>query len=371
MEHINERWGEMSEPQGVSSDFISSDLMNLLILKGMKIDPLKVHQPCENEDLGVYEVPAECSKMDSIVLHTIQLIQHHKTLQGLIKMAQEQIEKGNEVDFDGPKSLPSAPQIPELPEITQKHGFSYPFRYMEKTFSSFSQGERPPPFILNANIAKCILRKSVATLLAHTGYDKTSHSTLDTLTDVAEEYLQKFTHLLRVTVDQEVMCKSDSFPDAMERVFYDMGIGSMTVLHEFYQRRVLRYHKRMLEICNVLQEEYAGLSLPVLRPATEEIIRCGPSEVENEEDIPEIHFPALGEGYSADELQPSLEPGFQMLHSLEQEEQLQNLETEEEINVSDSPSHELNIHGTSIEQIHGSKNRKKKKKGNEIINVSI
>jgi hypothetical protein len=41
----------------------------------------------------------------------------------------------------------------------------------------------------------------------------------------------------------------------------------------------------------------------------------------SEEDIPEIHFPALGDGYSADELQPSLEPGFQMLHSLEQDEQ--------------------------------------------------
>jgi hypothetical protein len=50
-------------------------------------------------------------------------------------------------------------------------------------------------------------------------------------------------------------------------------------------------------------------------------LRCGPSEAVSEEDIPEIHFPALGDGYSADELQPSLEPGFQMLHSLEQEEQ--------------------------------------------------
>ena len=48
---------------------------------------------------------------------------------------------------------------------------------------------------------------------------------------------------------------------------------------------------------------------------------CGPSDTVNEEDIPEIHFPALGDGYAADELQPSLEPGFQMLHSLEQEEQ--------------------------------------------------
>lgn len=44
-------------------------------------------------------------------------------------------------------------------------------------------------------------------------------------------------------------------------------------------------------------------------------------ELEDDGDIPEIHFPALGDGDGVDELQPSLEHGFQMLHSLEQEVQ--------------------------------------------------
>lgn len=43
--------------------------------------------------------------------------------------------------------------------------------------------------------------------------------------------------------------------------------------------------------------------------------------MESEEDIPEIHFPAMAEGDCVDELQSSLETGFQMLHSLEQEVQ--------------------------------------------------
>lgn len=41
----------------------------------------------------------------------------------------------------------------------------------------------------------------------------------------------------------------------------------------------------------------------------------------DDSDIPEIHFPASGDGDGVDELQPSLEPEFQMLEMLEQEVQ--------------------------------------------------
>jgi len=82
---------------------------------------------------------------------------------------------------------------------------------------------------------------------------------------------------------------------------------------------VLRYYEQVLNKCSSLHDEYSSLAVPVHRSASDnEII----SDTVNEEDIPEIHFPALGDGYAADELQPSLEPGFQMLHSLEQEEQI-------------------------------------------------
>lgn len=40
----------------------------------------------------------------------------------------------------------------------------------------------------------------------------TSQCVLDTLTDVSEEYIQKFTLLLRVVVDQESISGSTGFP---------------------------------------------------------------------------------------------------------------------------------------------------------------
>lgn len=55
----------------------------------------------------------------------------------------------------------------------------------------------------------------------------------------------------------------------MERVFYEMGVGSVRTLHEFYQTRVLKYHERMLQECNTLHNEYASLALPTLRSAND------------------------------------------------------------------------------------------------------
>jgi hypothetical protein len=63
----------------------------------------------------------------------------------------------------------------------------------------------------------------------------------------------------------------------MERVFHEMGAGSVRSLHAFYQMRVLKYHERMLNECNALHDEYSTLALPVCRPAGDsEIIRYSP-----------------------------------------------------------------------------------------------
>lgn len=60
----------------------------------------------------------------------------------------------------------------------------------------------------------------------------------------------------------------------MERVFYEMGVGSVRTLHEFYQTRVLKYHERVLNKCASLHDEYSSLAVPVNKSASDtEIIR--------------------------------------------------------------------------------------------------
>ena len=45
----------------------------------------------------------------------------------------------------------------------------------------------------------------------------------------------------------------------MERVFYEMGVGRMTSLHDFYQARVIKYRDNLLARCQALQQDYERL----------------------------------------------------------------------------------------------------------------
>jgi hypothetical protein len=50
MEHGTEHWGEVPESRNAGTEVIASELRNLLVLKAMKPDPFKVHQPCTQDD---------------------------------------------------------------------------------------------------------------------------------------------------------------------------------------------------------------------------------------------------------------------------------------------------------------------------------
>ena len=87
----------------------------------------------------------------------------------------------------------------------------------------------------------------VATLLAHTGYDTTSYFILDTVTDVVEEYINKIVHLLRITVDKEVMSESSTFPDANTLyVLNTMKIVPNTTISTLINLRLILYPSRNL-----------------------------------------------------------------------------------------------------------------------------
>ncbi len=59
----------------------------------------------------------------------------------------------------------------------------------------------------------------------------------------------------------------------MEQVFHEMGIGSVTQLHEFYQTRVLKYHEHMQETCQQLLDDYEKAKNPELKMTEEKQIR--------------------------------------------------------------------------------------------------
>lgn len=88
----------------------------------------------------------------------------------------------------------------------------------------------------------------MATILAHAGFESAQESVLETLTDLVHEHYLRISRLLRVAVDREARMGASPFPDVVEQVFHEVGIGSVLALQCFWQVRIKDYHSYMLQV---------------------------------------------------------------------------------------------------------------------------
>lgn len=88
----------------------------------------------------------------------------------------------------------------------------------------------------------------MATVLAHAGFECAQESVLETLTDLVHEHYLRVTRQLRVAVDREARLGASPFPDVVEQVFHEVGIGSVLALQRFWQVRIKDYHSYMLQV---------------------------------------------------------------------------------------------------------------------------
>ncbi|CAI9744398.1 Hypothetical predicted protein [Octopus vulgaris] len=79
------------------------------------------------------------------------------------------------------------------------------------------------------------------------------------MTDIVQEYYSRIMKHMRSAVDNQLLHEQIGFPDVVEQVFHECGVGSVTELHDFYQNRVLRYHDNMLQQSQQLVSEYEKL----------------------------------------------------------------------------------------------------------------
>ncbi|XP_076665386.1 uncharacterized protein LOC143367454 isoform X2 [Andrena cerasifolii] len=189
---------------------------------------------------------------------------------------------------------------------------------------------------LTPQTARSILRHSVIVLLAHIGFEKSSDIAIETLTDIADHFLRRMTLLMKVAYEQ----KDHGFPDIVERVLLETGVGGVAALHDYYQEYVLKLEENMRKKVEIMLEKQRQLELNacsskmVLDEAANKLQFEDLDEFGNVyREVPTLQLldPELG-------FPPSLDAGFQMLYSLEQDE-LNSLDVEEEeVNVSDSPS---------------------------------
>ncbi|KAM6973158.1 STAGA complex 65 subunit gamma [Aplochiton taeniatus] len=263
-------WGEIPGPAGAPPSRSSFDLLQREFRSVEMQDP-PLHQPSAQRPrpTTMLDIPSEpCS----LTIHTVQLCQHARRLRGLLATAQSQgqdlapsegVSRLDEVEANLPLRPPTPPALPDdlMPLDSKTPRQPFQLRHSDPE-SEFYKGKGEPVTELSWPSCRPLLYQSVATILAHAGFESAQESVLETLTDLVNEHYLRISRLLRVAVDREARLGASPFPDVVEQVFHEVGIGSVLALQRFWQVRIKDYHSFMLQVCKDLSDEYERLVNP-------------------------------------------------------------------------------------------------------------
>ncbi|KAG5323346.1 ST65G protein, partial [Pseudoatta argentina] len=169
---------------------------------------------------------------------------------------------------------------------------------------------------LTPKTARNLLRHTVITLLAHIGYENSSDVAIETLTDAADHFLRRMTLLLKAATEQ----KDHGFPDAMERVMLETGVGNVSALHDYYQEYILKFEENTKRKVEEMMERQRQLEFNACSTKLDEAANKLQFEELDEfgnvyREVPTLQLLDPDMGFP-----PSLDAGFQMLYNLEQDE---------------------------------------------------
>ncbi|XP_071965442.1 STAGA complex 65 subunit gamma-like [Antedon mediterranea] len=295
---MNSLWGELP-PAKSGSKFMDVKL-SFTKLQPLHLDVSHLQQPSTRKQPTLLH-PDLC-RPDYISLHTIQLLKHNQQL----KNANGQLSHAEKIDIE--RRTPNIPPSPVLGSIKVANKMetsenrSLPLLHDEGTIR------------IDDSVTRQLLRRAVATISAHSGFEMCQESALECLTDLLHEYYLKFCKRLRLAVDREAMYGTTSFQDVLTDVFKDSNIENTEVLYQFWKTRIKDYHDFIERKNNKLQDQYQSLINPIRHPVE-------PSSRVNQEPCSDIqfsdNFPDL-----LDQLPDASTPGitFQNLTALEMEE---------------------------------------------------
>ncbi|CAG5036058.1 unnamed protein product [Parnassius apollo] len=249
--------------------------------------------------ITVKSSPIELPK-PNLITHTIQLHAYSRQLSAILEQTENAVFEGARLD---PMSLPT---VPPQPQLKIEHESTPPINFLQKVYCDFSLGKGPVILPFTSESHKRALRQCAAIALGHVGIATCTNTALNAVADALDIYLTNMCKLMRNIVDREASGIKSGFPDVISKVLTDLNVGN---LHDFYENRVIKYHAKINKKCEDLRSQCEALAIGDIAPQLKL------------EEVPELHFPAALDGAFT----PSLEPGFQMLHSLEQE-QLQGLD---------------------------------------------
>lgn len=324
---IKKHWGEIpNQETNTTDDSFLPDVRGDIERSMNKFCLAEFDSDYHDERFQNEEVTLD--SMDPLIMYAITL---HKHMNEMVRVAELAIES----DLIPPADV--VPPIPPMPEVQKKHTRNC-LNFISKEFTPFSLGEAELNPEISPAIVKQILSKSVATMFAHIGYETTSTSVLNVLVDVLSAFLKKIIYHLKLAQEDKENGKLDEFPNIVERVLVELGMGGVKGLHDYYQTRVIKYIGVLQRRCKELNKHYEDLLVrktPSPDSKENKVIRV---HVEEEEDVieidnPQVHLAIDGEvGFS------TLDAGYQLLSSLEAGTSSQGLtENEEDTSITISP----------------------------------
>ncbi|CAH1981088.1 unnamed protein product [Acanthoscelides obtectus] len=261
----------------------------------------------------IFRLPAQ----DPLVHYTISLHKYVDDMTEMIRVAELATEKN---------IIPPEDAVPPMPlkikkEFTHKRNS---LNYVPKDFTPFSCGLATEYPELSEAIVKNILAKSIATLFVHIGYETSHQSVLDLLIDIVEDFFKTVCFRIVKSVEEEEKGNTTSFPNIVEKVLTETGLGGIRGLSDYYQNRIIKYATVMENRCKELIDHYSTM----LIPKTENLLDSSKMIRIKEEDAgemfdvynPEVHLTTF------DSDMPVSESALQLLNSLEAEQGLQVLE---------------------------------------------
>ncbi|XP_013187526.2 STAGA complex 65 subunit gamma-like [Amyelois transitella] len=278
-------WGEF-EDSGNDDNIQQNVNFNPIIELGMQNIP--------EIPITVKTSPIELPK-PNLITHTIQLHACSRQLSAILEQTENAVFEGARLD-----SM-SLPPIPPEPVMKLEHEATPPINFLQKQYCDFSLGRGPVILPFTPESHKRALRQCAAIAIGHVGIASCTNTALNAVADALDLYMTNMCKLMRTVVDKEASGLNSGYPDVISKVFAEFNVGS---LHDFYNNRIVRYHASIKKRCENLRNQCEALAIGDIAPQLKL------------EEVPELHFPAALDGAFT----PSLEPGFQMLHSLEQEQ---------------------------------------------------
>lgn len=221
-----------------------------------------LHQPSTQQKPHIHPLQSELCRPDHTSLHTIDLLKHCRQIRTRILTFQHQQDSIKSEDRFIHARLPTLPPEPQM-AAPDKSSTSIPVITGIRVRPGCPRLKlRDGSIEIDAGVARQLSHRAVATVCAHSGYDSSQESSLETLTDVLQEFLSSTCKLLRVAVDREAHTGQTGFQDVLSQVLHEIGVGSQHALIEFWKTRVRDYHDRIVKQTEDIREKYEDMKNP-------------------------------------------------------------------------------------------------------------